>query len=387
MTDGLLARLGRSQAPVLPAGIHIAHDWPARLVAVVTATPHAGALGTLERFGFTPRVVDPRSPSEVARQIGTCTFVLIGSDALAVDSGELVAGFRRMSPYAPLLFLHHGHATIVESAAAMKAGVSAIVDPADQVGFAEVITSQLRVAGKRRERVLAIGASPDVIALGCAGALLSHRRRGDRVSLLTLGGEVPNTVPGRTGSGERWQGDDRPGDAASSSVQAARSIGAQLLVARLKGGALDHNGDALRMVHSVVAALDPTVVYIHAENDADPDHRSAHRAATSAVPEVPQMFGYRSATTPHAFTPTRFVPIDDFVAHKVDVLRLLGSLEGGSCPDPEFAVSDARQWARHVAQEARFVEPFEIIRCPVPGTYGPPGSRYSVEASTSLGYV
>lgn len=38
-------------------------------------------------------------------------------------------------------------------------------------------------AGATRERVLAIGAHPDDVEIGCAGTVLDHRLRGDRITM------------------------------------------------------------------------------------------------------------------------------------------------------------------------------------------------------------
>ena len=105
-------------------------------------------------------MIDPTAAHDTPQRIGPCTFVLIGSDALGVDSGELVRGFRRISPYAPVLLFDRYDDARSTLVAAMRAGVTEVVDPSDDVRFAEVITQQLQIAGTHRERVLAIGAHP-----------------------------------------------------------------------------------------------------------------------------------------------------------------------------------------------------------------------------------
>jgi len=344
----LAARLGRAAgtSPALPAGIQVVQNWPDRIAAVITSTPSPRALATLERFGFTPRVVSPTAAHDTPQRVGPCTFVLIGADALGVDSGELVGGFRRISPYAPVLLFDRQDNAKSTLVAAMRAGVTEVVDPGDDVRFAEVITQQLQIAGKHRERVLAIGAHPDDIEIGCAGALFNHRRRGDRISLLTLG-----------------TGDDQSARADSpESALAARLIGAQLLAADLKESCLSDLVLTSRIIDGVVAALDPTVVYIHSRNDGDHDHRAVHEAGLRAVRAVPQVYAYQSPSSTPSFNPTKLVPIDDVVSAKADLLRIVRGNTGRSAMQPDLVVEGARHWARQLPARTRYAEPFEIIR-------------------------
>jgi LmbE family N-acetylglucosaminyl deacetylase len=228
----------------------------------------------------------------------------------------------------------------------MRAGVTEVVDPADDVRFAEVITAQLQIAGTNRERVLAIGAHPDDIEIGCAGALFNHRRRGDRVSMLTLG-----------------SGRDKGVEAGSwESLMAARLIGGQLLAGDLSMRDLGDLVLTSRMIDGVVAALDPTVVYVHSRNDDNHDHRAVHEATMRAVRAVPQVYAYQTPSSTPAFDPTKLVPIDDVVTAKADMLRLLLDKEGRADINPDRVVETARHWARQLPARTRYAEPFEIIR-------------------------
>jgi LmbE family N-acetylglucosaminyl deacetylase len=244
-----------------------------------------------------------------------------------------------------MLFDRHDNAksTLV---AAMRAGVTEVVDPDDDVRFSEVLTQQLQIAGKRRERVLAIGAHPDDIEIGCAGTLFTHRRRGDRISLLTLG-----------------QAEE--GDAQATSTEAAlaaRLIGAQLLAADLGTPALSDLVLTTRLLAGVVAALDPTVVYVHSRTDTHHDHRAVHEATLRAVRSVPQVYAYQSPSSTPAFSPTKLVPIDDVVTAKADLLRIVRGNTGRSAMQPDLVLEGARHWARQLPARTRYAEPFEIVR-------------------------
>jgi LmbE family N-acetylglucosaminyl deacetylase len=195
--------------------------------------------------------------------------------------------------------------------------------------------------------VLAIGAHPDDVEIGCGGTLLDHRRRDDRISILTLShGAV---------------GGDRRARMAEAAA-AADAIGAQLLFGDLPDTGIDAGGDTVRLIESVVRALDPTVVYVHSMHDTHQDHRAVATATRSATRQVRRVFAYQSPSATNDFDPMQFVSVDDVLARKVEVLQLFASQDGRTYLEPELVTAGARYWARHLAASARYAEPFEVIR-------------------------
>lgn len=346
-----IARSGRALYTQLslPRGVDMFQDWPERYVALVAGRVPRETIATIERFGLKVRMLAPGAPLESARELGPSTFVMMTTEALADEQGrDLVREFRIASPYAPVILLakgdFNGEAILVQ---AMRAGASDVADPADQQAIAGLITSQLRIAGKNRERVLAIGAHPDDIEIGAAGVLLNHRRKGDRISFLTLSrGGVGGHVGARS----------------DESVAAAAAIGAQLLMGDLSDTRIDDGIDTIRLIESVVEAIDPTIVYMHSRHDSHQDHRSVHVATLSATRGVPQIYAYQSPSATNDFTPTKFVPIDDVIVQKVDVLGLFDSQRDRAYLEPELVVAGARYWARQLAPRSRYAEPFEVVR-------------------------
>lgn len=333
----------------LPRGVEMLHDWPERYVALVAARVPREMIATIERFGLSVRMLAPDAPPEVARELDPSTFVMVTTEGLASKSGRaLVREFRLASPYAPVTLLAtgdtEGKSTLVQ---AVRAGASEVADPTDQHAIAELITSQLRAAGNHRERVLAIGAHPDDIEIGAAGALLNHRRKGDRISFLTLSrGGVGGQVRARC----------------DESIAAATAVGAQLLMGDLSDTRIDDGIDTIRLIESVVETIDPTIVYVHSRHDNHQDHRSTHTATISATRRVAKIYAYQSPSATNEFTPTRFVAIDDVIAHKVDVLGLFDSQRDRAYLEPELVVAGARYWARQLAPRSRYAEPFEVVR-------------------------
>ena len=267
-----------------------------------------GPWATLERFGFTPRVIDPTAAHDTPQRIGPCTFVLIGADALGVDSGELVRGFRRISPYAPVLLFDRYDDARSTLVAAMRAGVTEVVDP--------VRRRSLRRSHHRRS-----SRSPAPTASGC-----SRSARTPTMSRSAAPVRCSTIAAGETGSAcsRSAPGVPKGVEAGSKeSLMAARLIGGQLLAGDLSMRDLGDLVLTSRLIDGVVAALDPTVVYVHSRNDDNHDHRAVHEATLRAVRAVPQVYAYQSPSSTPAFDPTKLVPIDDVVTAKADLLRLL----------------------------------------------------------------
>ncbi len=333
----------------LPDGLTVETDWPDRTVVVVTGFRQPQVVATVTNAGFIPILVPPDLANDMVVDVGPFTFLMVGPDAVADAAGiELVRSIRSCSPSARVILLaddqNSNPSTLVGAA---RVGVTEVVDPSDANALRGTIESQLKLAGERRQRVLAIGAHPDDVEIGCSGTLLSHRRRGDRISLLTMS---------RGGVG---------GDEAArvqEAVAAADAIGAQLILGNLVETRIDDGVDTIRLLETVVTVLRPTIVYVHSKHDEHQDHRAVHTAAISATRGVPSVFAYQSPSANNDFVPTKFVAIDQFVSEKVKVLGLFGSQDERPHVEPELVVAGARYWARHLAPRAHFAEPFEVIR-------------------------
>ena len=154
--------------------------------------------------------------------------------------------------------------------------------------------------------VLAIGAHPDDVELGCGATLLAHSRRGDDVSLLVMT------------TGERG-----PQDATSriaEQEEAARLLGARLFWGGFRDGAVPDGRDSVDVIQSVLAETGAELVYTHAPEDSHQDHRATGMASMAACRRLSRVLLYESPTS-DGFQPDVFVDVDGLVEGKLDVLR------------------------------------------------------------------
>jgi len=138
-------------------------------------------------------------------------------------------------------------------------------------------------------KVLAVGAHPDDIELGCGGALLAHQARGDEITLLVM----------TTGE----QGPQHARSRIQEQEDAASLLDCTLLWGGFRDGAVPMDRAAVSVVHDAMAASGADLVYGHAPSDTT-------LAAVLQVARRPRrLLMYESPTT----MPVRWVedPADD----------------------------------------------------------------------------
>jgi two-component system response regulator HydG len=244
-----------------------------------------------------------------------------------------------------------GHATL-------DYAVSALRDHADEflqksmpkdillATISAVVTKSRAARLASRQAVLAIGAHPDDVEIGAAGALLVHRSMGHEVSILTLS-------RGARGGSQ----DTRAGE----SDRAARAIGATLFLDDLKDTRISEGDPTIGAISRVVESVRPTVIYTHSSHDVHQDHRNTHRAAMVAVRGVGRVYCFQSPSATVDFRPTRFVTIDDQIEGKLQAINaFVSQVDIRRYLEPDLIESTARYWSRF--GDGRFAEAFEVIR-------------------------
>jgi LmbE family N-acetylglucosaminyl deacetylase len=155
-------------------------------------------------------------------------------------------------------------------------------------------------------RVLAVGAHPDDIELGCGGALLAHRRAGHEVALLvmTTGEQGPQAARSRIAEQE----------------DAAAILGATLHWGGFDDGAVPETREAVARVQEIIEGMRADVVYGHCARDTHQDHRATANVTAAATRRTSRLLAYETPTT-IGFAPTFFTDIAGLVEDKLDLLR------------------------------------------------------------------
>lgn len=194
--------------------------------------------------------------------------------------------------------------------------------------------------------LVAVGAHPDDIEIGCAGSLLrwAHRYR------LVL---VVATDGGRS----RPAGADRIVEA----EKVAASFGAELHVLGLADGELGAIADVIASLEAIAAEHRPARVLVPCHRDSHQDHRHLGRAARAAFRRVDEVLAYESHST-EQFAPSFFVDIDASIDRKCELLSLYESQLGKVAVSEEFVRVNARRWSLTGCHRDGYVEAFEVVR-------------------------
>jgi LmbE family N-acetylglucosaminyl deacetylase len=201
------------------------------------------------------------------------------------------------------------------------------------------------MAAAAGERVLAIGAHPDDVEIGVGGMLVAHRSRGDEVTILTMSS-------GAVGGDEA--------ERENESRAAAALLGAEIVFGRLQDTRLSHEPGLVGSIEEVVRRVEPDIVYTHGSADLHQDHAAVHHATMVACRRVGRVYGYQSPSSTVAFAPKRFIPIDDFLATKLESIACFRSqTDVRDYLAEDLLVATARYWGRFAG--TRYAEPLEVI--------------------------
>lgn len=194
-------------------------------------------------------------------------------------------------------------------------------------------------------RVVAIGAHPDDIEIGCGGTLALHAHQGDSITMLVMTtGERGSTRGIRMAEQER----------------ASAILEAQLVWGGFEDGALPDDLPAIELIDQVLADVSPDVIYTHANVDTHQDHRATAIATLAAARRHHRILHYSSPTTV-GFAPTVFVDVAGFVERKLEALGAHASqLAKNGLVDAEAIAADAR--IRGFQARVKYAEAFEPAR-------------------------
>jgi len=322
------------------------------------------------------------SAEEALRVLEREDWDLVISDVnLSGMSGlELAREVKRVCPLAATLILT-ASASLDTAVGALRSGADDfLTKPIDAQALTTKVAELVGVARARkaagRETVLAIGAHPDDVEIGCGGILLRHAALGDSVNILTLtGGEAGGAVAERIVESQRAAG-----------LMSARLFQADLTDTGLS---VSDGGVTIGAIERVIGEVKPTVIYTHSRHDVHQDHRNVHDATLVAARRVPRIYCYQAPSASIDFRPTRFVGVDEWMDRKLEVIGAYGSqVKIRRYLQEDLLRATARYWSRFGSSHN--VEPLEVIRdsemTPSTPAASSPASQ-AIEAGEMVGHA
>jgi two-component system, NtrC family, response regulator HydG len=297
-------------------------------------------------------VTHVHEPASALERIAAETWDLVLTDVEmpGMTGIELLQAVRRVAPGLPVVVIT-GHASLDYAVGALRDHADEFLQksmPPEQMlaSIGSVVANGRSARLAARQAVLAIGAHPDDVEIGAAGALLAHRGMGHEVTILTL-------TRGARGGTEATR--------AAESEEAARALGASLVLDDLADTGIEEGAPTIGAISRVVESVQPTVIYTHSLHDLHQDHRNTHRAAMVAVRQIGRVYCFQSPSATVDFRPTRFVTIDDQIKLKLLAIQAFASqVDIRAYLEPGLIESTARYWSRF--GDGRYAEAFEVVR-------------------------
>lgn len=154
--------------------------------------------------------------------------------------------------------------------------------------------------------ILAIGAHPDDIEIGCGGTIIKYAREGHQVYLLVAThGELGGEGLVRTEELRR-----------SAEIMGATD----LFTFDYPDTQLPLDKELIARIEEVIKVVSPKVIFVHYFDDTHQDHRTLSQATTSATRYIKNVLFYEVPTTQN-FAPTVFIDIDDALGEKIACLE------------------------------------------------------------------
>jgi LmbE family N-acetylglucosaminyl deacetylase len=204
--------------------------------------------------------------------------------------------------------------------------------------------------------ILAIGAHPDDIEIGCGGLLIKAVRKGHSVYLYNLTrGEKAGMPEKRTEELKRT----------------ARYIGAKALyIDRFPDTGLSLTSDLINHIESCINICKPDLVITHPMTDTHHDHRAVAEATIEAGRNVSTMLSYEMPLT-KGFEPHLYYDISDSMDAKLEMLSMFKSQSHKIFLESRAirGLAQYRALQSRLGSEVIYSESFQIVKAALDGNF------------------
>jgi len=197
--------------------------------------------------------------------------------------------------------------------------------------------------------ILAIGAHPDDVELGCGGLLIKAARQGHNVSIYTLT---------RGGAG----GD--PTERANELKRSAEFIGANhLWIDNFEDSKLTVTDELINHIEFFIHKTNADVILTHSHGDIHHDHRAIAAATLEAARFNSNILAYEIPLSRN-FDPKVFYDISDVIYEKVELIEIFWSQQSKLYLKSNAikGLSEYRALQSRLNTGVKYVEAFEVLK-------------------------
>jgi LmbE family N-acetylglucosaminyl deacetylase len=202
--------------------------------------------------------------------------------------------------------------------------------------------------------VLAVGAHPDDIELGCGAALLRYKVEGHETHgiVFSAGEGGVHSVLGIAGNPRKKEA-EKGGRVMKLDSLMVHEFPDTRLASR--------QDDIKRVIEEVTRQLHPDVVFTHNRHDLHCDHHAVFLATMEAARRVPTILCYENPNTPPDFQPNCYIDVSLYLEYKIKALKCHAS-QTASRPYLEEDVVHSLARVRGRQARLRAAEAFEAVR-------------------------
>ncbi len=202
--------------------------------------------------------------------------------------------------------------------------------------------------------ILALGAHPDDIELGCGASLLRYKVEGHEThGIVFSNGEGGLHDPQLKSCNLRKREAERGGRVMHLDSLTVMEFPDTKLSTRQE--------EIMHVIEECARQLHPDLIFTHNRHDLHRDHRAVYLATMEAARRVPTLLCYENPNTPSSFQPNCFIEVSLYLEHKIKALRCHASQQA-SRPYMEEDLVQSLARVRGGQARLRAAEAFEAIR-------------------------
>lgn len=197
--------------------------------------------------------------------------------------------------------------------------------------------------------ILAIGAHPDDIELGCGGLLMKAAKQGHNVHMYSL---------------TRGAASGDPANRVKELTRSAKFIGAKnLWIDNFEDTKLTVNAELINHIEHHIMKSDPDIIFTHSQGDVHHDHRAIALSTLEAGRFASNMFAYEIPLT-KTFTPQIFYDVSDVIDKKVELINIFWSQHSKLYLKANAikGLAEYRALQSRLNGHIRYVEAFEVLK-------------------------
>jgi LmbE family N-acetylglucosaminyl deacetylase len=207
----------------------------------------------------------------------------------------------------------------------------------------------------KKKTILAIGAHPDDIEIGCAGTLLNHFEKGCDIYFII------------SSFGEKCEVKEKNHSCLiairkEESTKAAAAIKVKdIFYLNLPDTNIEHSGLAVGSIEKIISLIKPNLILTHTLQDNHQDHKNIGYSTISACRRSKSnILHYETPSTAQSFQPVVYSDISNYIKRKIEILKCFSSQNEKMYLDNDAIIGLARY--RGYTSGSKYAEAFEVSR-------------------------